>query len=65
MVIEVGQQWSKKGKTYTVKEVVIQDRFTYIVTLRDDIVDTPDDRRVFGKSAFLEVFKFMKGGTDG
>ena len=65
MLVEAGQQWSKKGKTYTVKKVAESYQFTYITVLQDGIEDTHHNNKVFGVTAFLGEFKFMKGGTDG
>ena len=51
---------NKKGKTFTVKKVAVTDRFTYITVLSDELEDTQDNRRVFGREAFLGEFKSIK-----
>ena len=56
---------NKKGKIFTVKKVAVTDRFTYITVLLDELEDTQDNRRVFGREAFLGEFNLMKGGKDG
>jgi len=65
MLVEAGQQWSKKGKTYTVKNTSDGGNFTYIITLKEGEADGKDNRRMFGISVFLELFKFIKEVKDG
>ena len=56
---------NKKGKTFTVKKVAVTDRFTYITVLLDELEDTKDNRRVFGREAFLGEFNLIKEVENG
>jgi len=65
MAVEVGQKYTRKGKTFTVKKVADAYQFTYITALQDGVEDTHHNNKVFGVTAFLGEFNLMKGGKDG
>ena len=65
MEVKKGQRWSKNGKVYVVKDTSDGGNFTYIITLKEGEADVKDNRRMFGISVFLELFKFIKEVKDG
>jgi len=65
MLVEKDQKWTKKGKTYTVTKINDAYQFTYITVLLDGLKDTPENSKVFGVTAFLGEFKFIKEVKDG
>ncbi len=65
MLVEKGQKYTRKHRTYTVTHVDEQSMFMYITVLEDGYIDNKANNKIFGITAFESEFKFIKEVKDG
>jgi hypothetical protein len=68
MLVEVGQKYTRKGKTYSIKRLDYKGQFTYVWVLeesRSDLHENNHSCKVYGMKVFTSEFNLKKGDKNG